>query len=55
MPIEQFSCVSAFIAFVQRVRGAQRRPVQALGAGHVQIGFVDRRHLDQRRERVQHS
>jgi len=27
---------------------------QAFGAGHIQVGFVDRSHLDQRREAVQH-
>ena len=39
---------------VQQVRRAQRRPVQPLGAAHIEIRLVDRRHLDERRERSQH-
>ena len=54
MPMEQLSCVARLHRVVQQVRGAQRRAVQALGAGHVEIGFVDRGHLHQRREAAQH-
>ena len=39
-------------ALVQRCAARERRTVQALGAGHVEIGFVDRRHFDLRRERA---
>ena len=39
---------------VQRVRGGERRPEQAFGAGQIEIGFVDRGHLDTRRELLQH-
>ena len=38
---------------VQRVGGAKGGAVQALGAGHIEIGFVDRSHLDERREAAQ--
>jgi hypothetical protein len=37
-------------AIVQDVSGAEGRPVEALGAGDIEIGFVDRRHFDQRAE-----
>ena len=40
--------------FMQRVRRPQRRPVQPLRAGHIQIGFIDRSHLHPRRKTVQH-
>ena len=39
---------------VQSVGGAEGRAMQALGAGHIEIGLVDGSHLDQRREAVQH-
>ena len=41
-------------ALVQQVRRAQGRPIQALGARHVEVGFVDGGHLHQGRERLQH-
>ncbi len=41
-------------ALVQQVGRAQGRPIQALGARHVQVGFVDGGHLHQGRERLQH-
>ena len=43
-----------FHLVVQGVCGAQWRPVQAIGSGHVEIRLVDRSHLHQWRERVQH-
>ncbi len=39
-----------FHSLVQAMGGAQRRAVQAGGAGHVEISFVNGSHLDQRRE-----
>ena len=39
---------------MEQVSGAQWRTVQAFGAGHVEIGFIDRGHLDLGRERSQH-
>ena len=39
---------------VEQVSGAERRAVQPFGAGHIEIGFIDRSHLDLRRERGQH-
>ena len=42
-----------FHARVQCVRGFQRRTVQARGAGHIEVGFVDRGHFHLRRERAQ--
>src|SRR5580698_9570783 len=33
------------------MRGRQRRPMQAFGAGHVEVGFINGSHLDQWRER----
>ena len=41
-------------AQVQGVGGFERRAVQAFGAGHVEVGFVDRGHFDLRRERAEH-
>ena len=54
MPMEQFSCVSGLHRLVQRVGGAHRRSMQALGSGHVDVGFVDGDHLQLGREAVQH-
>ena len=45
IPTEQFSPRIGLHAFVQSVRGFQRRTVQPFGAGHVEIGFVDRSHF----------
>ena len=39
---------------MELVRGAQRRPEEPLRAGHVQVGFVDGGHFDQRRKVVEH-
>ena len=39
---------------MEQVSGAQRRTVQPFGAGHVEIGFIDRGHFDLGRERGQH-
>ena len=39
---------------VEFMRGGERRPVQALGAGKVEIGFVDRGHFDRGSELLQH-
>lgn len=38
---------------MQSVRGFQRRPVQSVSAGHVEISFVNRRHFDLWAERAQ--
>ena len=54
MPIEQLRLRFRLDGVVQQVGGAQRRTVQALGARHIQIGFVDGGHLHQRREAVEH-
>ena len=40
----------AFDGVVQAMRGGERRPVQALGAGEIHVGFVDRGHVNLRRE-----
>ena len=42
-----------FHAQMQSVRGFQWRSVQAFGAGHVEIGFVDGGHLNLRRKRAE--
>src|ERR1700749_5076856 len=39
---------------MQAMSRAQRRPVQALCTGHIEVGLVDRSHLDERREVPQH-
>ena len=39
---------------MEQVGGAERRAQQAFRAGHIQIRLVDRSHLDQRREAIQH-
>ena len=54
IPMEQFNAVACLDRLVQLVRGLERRAVQALGAGQVEIGFVDRGHLDLRRKLLQH-
>ena len=53
MPMEQFNAVACLHGLVQLVGGLKRSPVQALGAGQIEIGFVDRGHLDLRREALQ--
>ena len=40
---------------MKQVGGAQRRAVQPFGAGHIEIGFIDRSHFDLGRERSQHA
>ena len=40
--------------FVELVRGGERGAEQPLGAGHVEVGFVDRGHLDLRAEAAEH-
>jgi hypothetical protein len=37
-------------ALVEQVGGTQRRTVQAPGARHIEVGFVNRRHFDERGE-----
>ena len=54
MPMEQLSCVSRFHRLVQLVGGGERRSVQALGAGDVEVGLVDRGHFHLRREAIEH-
>src|SRR5438105_9214888 len=40
---------------VQHVSSAEGRPVEALGAGHIEVGFVDGNHLDLWREVLQNG
>jgi hypothetical protein len=42
-----------FHALVQGMRGFERGTVQAFGAGHVEVGFVDGSHFDLRGKRAQ--
>ncbi len=39
---------------METVSGGQRRSMQAFGSGHVEVGFVDGCHFDQRRESGEH-
>ncbi len=43
----------AFHGVMQAMRGRERRAVQALGAGEIHVGFVDRCHVHLRREALE--
>src|SRR5580692_3035678 len=40
---------------METMSGGQCRPMQTLGAGHVEISFVDGGHFDQRGKRGEHA
>ena len=50
IPIEQLSCVSELHFLMKKMSGAKWRTMQTLGAGHIEIGFVDGGHFDLGRE-----
>ena len=55
MPMEQFNCVSCLMAVWSRCAARMGRPVEPLGARHVDVGFVDGDHLQLGRETVKDS